>query len=97
MTDRLTANALTPHVGKVFRPLGQPHVLTLVSVDTRQPPGWEHAPSPTFTLLLRGSRDDILPEGYYVFAIEGGHEADFYIVPIQTISREHQDYQAIFN
>ena len=97
MSDRPTAGVFTPHIGKEFRPHGQPHVLTLVSVDTRQPPGWENAPFPTFSLLLRGKRGDVLPEGYYAFAVEGGHDADFYIAPIHTPEQTHQDYQAVFN
>lgn len=97
MSDRPTANVFAPHVGKEFRPRGLTHALTLVTVDTRQPPGWETAPSPTFSLLLRGPRGDVLPEGHYAFAIEGGHDAAFYIMPVYTPARTHQDYQAVFN
>ena len=97
MSDRPTAAMFEPHVGKEFCPAGQSHILTLVLIDTKQSPGWEDAPFPAFSLLLRGPRGDVLPEGYYVFVIEGGHDADFYIVPIHTVDRAHQDYQAVFN
>ncbi len=97
MSDRPTAETFAPHIGKEFRPQGQPHILTLVSVDTKQRPGWEDAPFPAFSVLLRGKRGEVLPEGYYVFAIEGGYNADFYIAPIHTPSQAHQDYQAVFN
>ena len=97
MTDRPTAEMFAPHVGKEFRPSGQPHVLVLVSIDAKSGPGWESASQAPFSILLRGPRGDVLPEGYYVFAIEGGNDADFYIAPIYTPNRAHQDYQAVFN
>jgi hypothetical protein len=96
MTDRPTADLFLPHVGKAFRPHGQHHVLTLVSVDTRQPPGWEQAKFAFFALLLRGPAGDVLPEGHYNFNVEDGPEIDFYIMPVHTPSRDYQDYQAIF-
>lgn len=96
MSDGSTADVFTPHVGKAFRPRGQPHVLTLVSIDTRRGAGWEDAPRAPFSLLLRGERDYVLPEGLYTFDIDGGADAEFYIMPIHTPARSHQNYQVVF-
>ncbi len=97
MTDRPTAETFAPHVGKAFRPVGRSHVLTLVSVDTARSAGSASATSVPFALLLRGPRDAVLPEGYYSFAVDGGYDADLYIAPVHTPSRDHQDYQVVFN
>ena len=50
-----------------------------------------------FTLILRGPPDDVLPEGLYDVAVEDGPEFALYIIPIQTMSRDRQDYQVVFN
>jgi hypothetical protein len=96
MSDVLTAETFEPHVGKAFRPLGQTTALTLVSVKKEHLPGWDGAARPPFSLLLRGPRDAVLPEGIYVFAIEGGPEIEFYAMPVHTSIGTHQDYQAVF-
>jgi hypothetical protein len=96
MRDAFTAAAFEPHVGKAFRPQGHALVLTLVSVRPEHLPGWDSAERPPFSLLLRGPRDAVLPEGTHVFAIDGGPDVAFYAMPIHTPARTHQDYQAIF-
>jgi hypothetical protein len=97
MATLLTEQDFTPHVGKVFRPTGQHHALTLVTVDAREQSGWKTAPRKPFSLILRGPTGDVLPQGYYRFAIDDGPSFDLYIMPIHTSSRDHQDYQVVFN
>ncbi len=96
MTEGLTADAFTPHVGENFRPRGKHHVLTLVSIDTRRPPGWEQWPRQPFSLLFRGPRGDVLPEGEYGFDVGDDAYFAFHIIPIHTPAPTHQDYQAVF-
>jgi hypothetical protein len=38
-----------------------------------------------------------LPEGIYHVVIDDGPAFDLYIIPIHTMSREHQDYQVVVN
>jgi hypothetical protein len=94
MTEPLTADDFTPHLGKAFRVAGNPQVLTLVTVDRRERLGGPRKP---FTLILRGPRDDILPEGMYSIDADGVPGFELYIIPIHSPARDHQDYQIIFN
>jgi hypothetical protein len=93
----LTADDFEPFVGQTFQPHGNPRSLTLVTVDTRQRPGWEGAPRKPFTLMLRGPSGDVVPEGFYRFTAGGQRDFELYLVPVQTFSREYQDYQIVFN
>jgi hypothetical protein len=98
MAEMLTAEAFAPHVGKQLHPLGQHRMLTLVSLRVDNRPGATLAAGrKPFTLILRGAPDDVLPEGLYHSAIDGGPSFDLYIIPIHTVSREHQDYQVVVN
>ena len=97
MADILTAEYFAPHVGKDVRPAGQHRVLTFVTLDAREFPGWEAAPRKPFSLILRGPPDDVLPQGPYICAFDDGPSVELYIMPIHTPSREHQDYQVVFN
>jgi len=96
MSDTMTAEVFTPHIGKAFRPRGWHGSLTLVSAEPYTRPGWEAAPRKPFSLIFRGVRDDILPEGLYVFDVDGGAVFEFYVSPIHTPAPDHQDYQAAF-
>ena len=96
MADILTADDFAPLTGKTFRAEGQPQSLALVKVDRHPGTGLAGAREP-FTLILRGPRDDLLREGQYHFAAEGGASFELYIIPIYTPARSHQDYQVVFN
>jgi len=97
MTDLLTAQDFEPHVGKTVQPAEQRQVLTLIKVEINEAPGWEDAPRQPFTLILRGQRGDVLPEGFYEVAFTDGPRSNLYIIPIYTMARGHQDYQVVFN
>lgn len=93
----LTAEYFAPLVGKTLRAAGQRHVLTFVSLDARERAGWDATPRKPFSLILRSPSGDILPEGLYTCAFDDGPSVELYIMPIRTPSREHQDYQVVFN
>ncbi|HET6235801.1 MAG TPA: hypothetical protein VFE41_12700 [Acetobacteraceae bacterium] len=97
MAEILTAEAFAPHVGKCLHPQGQHRVLTLVSMNIDDRPDVEFAGRKPFTLRLRGAPGDVLPEGIYHAVIDDGPAFDLYIIPIHTMSREHQDYQVVVN
>ena|ERR1700728_3303124 len=97
MVEMLTAEAFAPHVGKQVQPQGQHRVLTLIAVNVDDRPGAAVAGRRPFTLRLRGAPGDVLPEGLYHLAIEDGPAFDLYVIPIHTVSREHQDYQIVVN
>jgi hypothetical protein len=95
MTEVVSAEMFTPHIGKaVLLPGGQR--LTLVSIDRRA----VRAPNPPrapFSLILRGAPAPVLPEGLHRLTLEDGASFDLYLIPIHTPSRDHQDYQIVFN
>jgi hypothetical protein len=97
MSEILTARDFVGHVGKTVTPKGQHRVLTLVSIDTKDLPGWEAMPRQPFTLILRGPPDDVLPEGLYDVAVDGGPDFTLHISPVHTPARDRQDYQVAFN
>ena len=92
MTDATSAETFTPHIGKAIA-LHDGQTLTLVAVDRHKSP----APSRAFTLLLRGAPAPIAPEGMHRLTLDGGASFDLYLIPIHTPSRDHQDYQIVFN
>jgi hypothetical protein len=97
MTDIPTADDFMSLIGKAFQAEGHTQTLVLTSVDTRVPPGWQAAPRKPFSLLLRGPAGEVVPEGFYRFVADGARDFELYLVPIQTHSREYQDYQIVFN
>jgi hypothetical protein len=97
MAEILCANHFAPFVDKPFQAAGHPQVLILVRLETREPAGWEAAPRKPFSLILRGPPDEIVPEGLHRFTVDGHWEFDLYLVPIQTVSHTHQNYQIVFN
>ncbi len=94
MTDAPRAEIFTPHVGKAVT-LSDGQKLTLAAVDKRDAPGG--APHAAFSLLLRGARSPVAPEGMHRLTLEDGASFDLYLIPIHTPSRDHQDYQIVFN
>jgi hypothetical protein len=97
MAEALRAEDFAPFVGKIFQPMGRPQPLTLVQLDTQERAGWEATLRQPFCLILRGPPGDVVPEGLYRFSPDGQREFELYLVPIQTVSRAHQDYQIVFN
>ena len=95
--DQLTAEDFAPYIGKVFRPVEGDLELRLASIDRREQPGWEAVSRKPFALILHGPHDPILAEGSHPLAIENGPTLVLYVIPIFTASRDHQDYQIIFN
>lgn len=95
--DRLSAADFTPYLGKVLRVESCAVELVLAAVDETAYRGWESAPRPPFSLILRGAAGAILPEGLYRIAIEDGPVLPLYVIPILTPARGHQDYQVVFN
>jgi hypothetical protein len=94
MADAIAAELFTPHIGKAASlPDGRKLTLTAVDQQGSQTSGAPHA----FTLLLRGAPDRIVPEGLHRLTFERGESLDLYLIPIHTRSRDHQDYQIIFN
>jgi Domain of unknown function (DUF6916) len=91
------AKDFEPFVGKTLTPRGQHRVLTLVSVETQTLPGWDNAPVEPFLLTLSGPPGDVLPEGQYEVAPDGGPDFTLYIIPIHTPAPDRQDYQVVFN
>jgi hypothetical protein len=93
----LTEQDFLAHVGKTLIPSGQHIDLTLVSVKLTEWPGWDDGQRKPFTLILRGSSHDVLPEGLYDVSVEEGPTFALYIIPIHTVARDRQDYQVVFN
>ena len=94
MTEAPGAEIFTPHVGKAVS-LPDGRKLTLVAVDKRNAPG--AALRAPFSLLLRGAAAPIALEGMHRLTLEDGASYDLYLIPIHTPSRDHQDYQIVFN
>jgi hypothetical protein len=97
MSGVLTAEDFLPHVGKTVTLRGQHRSLTLVAVNTSNWPGWDALPRQPFVLILSGPPGDVLPEGSYDVAVDGGPEFELYINPMLTPARDRQDYQVAFN
>ena len=96
MTDVPTAEIFTPHIGTTVSLPGG-HTLTLLSVDQRNAQARDAATPTPFSLLLRGAPSPIVPEGIHRLVLEGGASFELYLIPIHTPSRDHQDYQIVFN
>ena len=99
MTKMLTAEMFQPHVSKLFRVKGGRHALTLRQVELHKTEQSELDAfgRQSFTLLFSGSPGDVLPQGFYALEVEGGPAFHLHIIPIRTLARDRQDYQAVFN
>jgi hypothetical protein len=96
MTDAISAESFTPHIGAAVSLLNGPK-LTLVAVDERSSRAPGLVERAAFSLILRGAPAPIVPEGMHRLVLEGGASFDLYLIPIHTASRDHQDYQIVFN
>jgi hypothetical protein len=90
MDAEITAETFAPHVGEAVT-LSDDHRLTLVSVDVPK------RARGGFALILRGPPSPVAPEGLHSLALEDGRRFELYVIPIHTPSRDHQDYQIVFN
>jgi len=96
MSKALTAEFFTPHLGKPFHFEGD-HALTLVEVKMHDTTAANAAFRRPFTLILRGPRSPVLPEGLYRVTIDEAETIALYVIPIATMVRDRQDYQVAFN
>jgi hypothetical protein len=92
MTDEANAETFALYIGKAIS-LSDGPTLTLAAVDRHN----SSTLGGGFTLLLRGAPAPIAPEGMHRITFEGGASFDLYLIPIHTPSRDHQDYQIVFN
>lgn len=99
MTDTLTADHFTPHVGQSFRTPAWQHPLVLESVDVPVIPGsrLQGVFRQPFTLIFRGPPAEVLAEGLYEMESDGGATFELYMIPVHTVPRDRQNYQAVFN
>ena len=95
--DQLTADDFICYLGRKARPSGSGLDLVLDRIDRREFPGWEGVTRKPFSLIFRGPRKPVLPEGLYPFEIADGLTLTLYVIPILTAARDHQEYQVIFN
>lgn len=95
--DRLTADDFACYLGRTVLPDGRAPEMVLDRIDRREFPGWEGVARKPFSLIFRGPRRPILPEGLYPIAIAEGPILALYIIPILTTAGDHQEYQVVFN
>lgn len=95
MTEPLTVEDFSPHVGEVFAIVGREDQLTLAAAEPGRAPGG--AVRQPFILFFRSPRERMLPEGLYEFESAGGRRFDLYVMPIITPPGAEQDYQVVFN
>ena len=86
-----------PFVDRLFRFPGWHGTLRLAEIEARPDSAMPGAVRTPFTLLFRGPKDDVLPEGLYLAEIEDGPTTELYVSPIHTPAPDHQGYQAVFN
>ncbi|MGC2784780.1 MAG: hypothetical protein WA397_13315 [Roseiarcus sp.] len=96
MSDTINAETFAPHVGRPAS-LANGQALTLVAVDLHRSPRPNTAPGTSFSLLLRGAAAPIVSEGLHQLTFEDSANFEVYLIPIHTASRNHQDYQVVFN
>lgn len=97
MHDILLAEHFEPHVGKAFRFEETGFTLALDRISRPRSPIPEDAARPAFTLIFRGERAPVMPEGHYACTVEGGPSFTIYVGPIHTPDMSRQEYQATFN
>jgi hypothetical protein len=93
VSDAPNAATFTPYIGETAS-LPDGRTVRLVAVDQRTQGG---APRMPFSLLMRGAATPIVPEGLHRLQFADGASFELYLIPVHTPSREHQDYQIVFN
>lgn len=96
MSDAINTETFAPYVGKPLS-LANGRALTLVAVDPHRSASPSASPVTSFTLILRGAAAPIVSEGLHRLAFADGAMFELYLIPIHTASRDHQDYQVVFN
>ena len=96
MSDAIDAETFAPYIGRAGS-LANGQALTLVAVDLHRSPPPNAALGTSFSLILRGAATPIVSEGLHRLAFEGSASFELYLIPIHTTSRDHQDYQVVFN
>ena len=95
MSDILTADLFSPHVGELFQVGDTELSLTLVAVEVDET---AQVPYRTpFTLIFRGPATPWAPEKIWPLRAPDGTVREIYISPIHTPASDRQDYQAVFN
>jgi hypothetical protein len=99
MTEELTPEHFLPYVDRIFHVPDWPHPLTLERVDRRPMQEWERKilPREPFNLIFRGPPGEVLREGFYTLQVDGGPSFNLYVIPVHTVERDRQNYQALFN
>jgi hypothetical protein len=97
MTEPLRHEDFSPHVDKAFRFAGWHGTLRLASAELMPDSAMPGSAITPFILIFHGPPGDVLPEGLYQADVEDGPGFEFYIMPIRTVARDRQDYQAMFN
>jgi hypothetical protein len=95
--DQLTADDFVCYLGRKVWPYGPGPEMVLDRIDRREFPGWGQVARKPFSLIFRGPRRPVLPEGLYPIAIADGPTLTLYIIPIFTAAGDHQEYQVVFN
>jgi hypothetical protein len=95
--DQLTADDFSGYLdGKVW-PGGRGLEMVLDRIDRPEFPGWERVARKPFSLIFRGPRQPVLPEGLYPVEFADRPTLVLYVIPILTPARNHQEYQVVFN
>ena len=94
MSEALKADVFRPYIGETLSVAGGGS-LTLVALEESK--GETPVAPRAFSLILRGPAAPVFPEGLHRMTFADGASFEFYIMPIHTSSRDHQDYQIAFN
>ena len=97
MSEILTAEHFRPHLGTPFHAAGWPHPLVLHEIEMHNTRRGAGLSRDAFTLIFHGPRGEVLAEAMHVLEAESGGRFELYIIPIHTVERDRQDYQAVFN
>jgi hypothetical protein len=95
--DQLTADDFVGYLGRRVWPDGRGPEMVLDRIERREFPGWEQVARKPFSLIFRGPRQPVLPEGLYPIEIADGPTIVLYVIPILTAAGNHQEYQVVFN
>ena len=95
--DQLTADDFVGYLGRRVWPDRPGPEMVLDRIDRCEFPGWERVARKPFSLIFRGPRRPVLPEGLYPIEIADGPTIVLYVIPILTPAGDHQEYQVVFN